>query len=180
MKLQLSRTGLLEFRHFETRPIRAFFIALLAISFISACAKTPSGSEAAAPKAATEESVATSAPAYDDEGIGFRKETVFNEIGVEPPVATYTTVAPGSSDNLDRAFLNAPPQIPHSTEGLLPIKKESNACVACHLPAVAAAVNATSIPDSHMKGDDLSNARFNCSQCHVPQANVPIVVDNTF
>jgi nitrate reductase (cytochrome), electron transfer subunit len=175
MKLQLSRTGLS-----GDMTMKTLLVTILAISFISACAKAPTGGEVATPQAAIETTAVKSAPAYDDEGIGFRKETLFNEVGVEPPVATFTDVAPGSSDNMARAFSTAPPQIPHSTEGLLPIKKDNNACVACHLPAVAAAVKATSVPESHMEGAELSNARFSCSQCHVPQANVPIIVDNTF
>jgi cytochrome c-type protein NapB len=157
-----------------------FLVALLAIGFTSACSDPQSAGPDAGAEVATTPTAVSSSIAYGDEGIGFRKETLFNEQGVEPPVATFTTVAPGSSQNLDRAFSTAPPQIPHSTEGLLPIKTDSNSCIACHLPAVAAALKATSVPESHMRDGGLSNARFSCSQCHVPQANVELIVDNDF
>ena len=162
----------------KTLILRKLLVILLAIGFTSACSD-PQGAGQDASVRVTPTAVSSS-NAYGDEGIGFRKETLFNEQGVEPPVATFTTIAPGSSQNLDRAFSTAPPQIPHSTEGLLPIKTDSNSCTACHLPAVAAALKATSVPDSHMRDGGLSNARFSCSQCHVPQANVELVVDNDF
>ncbi len=117
---------------------------------------------------------------YGDEGIGIRKETLFEEDGVEPPEATFTTMPPGTGIKLERAYLDAPPQIPHSTAGLLPITKSANMCTSCHMPAIAAAVRATAIPESHMNEEMLSNARYNCSQCHVPQADVAVLIDNTF
>ena len=46
--------------------------------------------------------------------------------------------------------------------------------------AVAAAMRATAIPVSYMNGDAISNARYNCIQCHVPQANVGLLVQNDF
>lgn len=161
----------------NTRLLKTLFMALLAISFTSTCSTPQSEVDDVGIAASTTSVVSTT---YGDEGIGIRKETLFDEQGVEPPVATFTKVAPGSSQNLARAFSTAPPQIPHSTEGLLPIKVGNNMCAACHLPAVAAAIKATSVPDSHMRDGELSNARFNCSQCHVPQANVQLVVENEF
>jgi len=43
----------------------------------------------------------------------------------------------------------APLMIPHSTEGLLPITQNNNACLGCHMPAVAKSMGATPIPVSH-------------------------------
>jgi cytochrome c-type protein NapB len=173
------KTGNLKTLILKTRIIR-LLVTLLAIAFTSACSDPQGGGHDASAGVAVSPSAVSTSNTYGDEGIGFRKETLFNEQGVEPPVATFTTVAPGSSQNLERAFSTAPPQIPHSVEGLLPIKTDSNSCIACHLPAVAAALKATSVPDSHMRDGGLSNARFSCSQCHVPQANVELVVDNDF
>lgn len=117
---------------------------------------------------------------YDDEGLGLRSQSVFTEEGVEPPVASFPATPPGVGRLLDRAYPGAPPQIPHATTGLLPITKKGNACISCHMPPVAAALKATEIPVSHKKGDQLSNARYNCSQCHVPQAEVKTLVKNRF
>ena len=152
-------------------------LLLVCLAGLVACAEesaapAPTPEPAAAPEAA--------APDYGDSGLGLRPQTLFDEEGVEPPTATYPTAPPGTSQVLSRAYPLAPPQIPHSTMGLLPITKDGNACQACHMPAVAAAMRATAIPVSHMNGDAISNARYNCSQCHVPQANVGLLVQNDF
>ena len=152
-----------------------------------------------------------------EESLGLRKTNLYSEDKVTPPPVTYTKAAPGTSKKFDRAFENAPPMIPHSVEGLLPIKKGNNACLGCHMPDVAKSMNATPIPPSHftnyrpvtvMKGNkvikegkvvgkDIGNTsdiklakaqklnhlyqgRFNCSQCHAPQANIKPVVKNNF
>ena len=152
--------------------------------------------------------------AYDQTALLLNKaeEVALPEIKDDRP-------APGSAPKFERAFVNAPPMIPHSVDGLLPITKASNACLGCHLPAAAKAAGATPIPPSHftnfrpttvMKGDkvlkegkviatkgDIGNSsdivlakvkklkglyqgRFNCSQCHAPQANLDTPVGNTF
>ncbi len=119
---------------------------------------------------------------------------------------TYTTAAPGTSQRMERSFENAPPMIPHSTVGLVPITKAMNACTTCHMPEVSVAMKSTAMPASHfmdyrpkvvlndgkidiekskvvtkvdLKGK-LSMTRFNCTQCHVTQADVDVVIQNTF
>ena len=119
---------------------------------------------------------------------------------------TYSESAPGTSQRVDRSFENAPPMIPHSTVGLVPIKMNNNACLTCHMPDVAVTMKSTALPASHftnyrpdvhlndgtidvekskevtqidLKGK-LNMARFNCTQCHVTQANVDLAVENTF
>ncbi|OYT11461.1 MAG: nitrate reductase [Bacteroidetes bacterium 4572_112] len=119
---------------------------------------------------------------------------------------TYSESAPGTSQRVDRAFENAPPMIPHSTEGLVPIKMNNNACLTCHMPDVAVTMKSTAIPASHFTNyrpdvhlndgtidiaktkvvtqkdldGKLNMARFNCTQCHVTQANVDLAIENTF
>jgi cytochrome c-type protein NapB len=119
---------------------------------------------------------------------------------------TYSSSAPGTSQRMERAFENAPPMIPHSTEGLVPITIKMNMCTTCHLPEVAVAMKSTPIPLSHMTkyrpdvvlndgtinieknsevtqkdlGGKLDLSRFNCTQCHVPQANIDVAVQNNF
>ena len=152
--------------------------------------------------------------------LGLRKTDLYKEAAdTEGVQAKFDAPAPGSGARYERAFVNAPPMIPHSVEGLLPITKANNACLGCHMPAVAAGVKATPIPASHftnyrpttvMKGGkvvkegkvvapdgDIGNSsdiklakakkmktlyqgRFNCSQCHAPQANIDAAVGNTF
>ena len=155
-----------------------------------------------------------------EEALGLRKTDLYGEDKVTPAKTDYSRPAPGSSKRFERAFVNAPPMIPHSVDGLLPITKDNNQCLGCHMPDVAKSMNATPIPESHFtnyrpttvmkdgeevkggkvigiaKGDlgnvgdikiakakhlkTLYQGRFNCSQCHAPQAKVDTAVGNTF
>ncbi|PAF45390.1 hypothetical protein BKH40_03645 [Helicobacter sp. 11S02629-2] len=104
------------------------------------------------------------------------------------PEYSWTTKGPGEAVRIKRAYENAPPQIPHSTEGLLPITKDNNSCMGCHMPNVASSVGSTPIPKSHFfdfrrnKDDNgkLDGTRFVCTTCHVPQANAKPLVKNNF
>jgi len=154
----------------------------------------------------------------DETVLGLRKTSLFNE-DVKPVDGKFDRAAPGASARFERAYVNAPPMIPHSTDGLLPITKDNNQCLGCHMPEAAKGVGATAIPASHftnyrpttvlkdgelvkegktvgMKGemgnvsdiviakakksDKLYQGRFNCSQCHAPQADIKTAVGNTF
>ncbi len=148
-----------------------------------------------------------------EESLGLRKTNLYAEEGITVAKVEYSKEAPGAAKTIDRSFENAPPLIPHSVEGLLPITKSNNSCLGCHLPDVAKSVGATAIPPSHFvsfrpatlikangtmikdgevvvntanisapmdKLGKLNNARYNCSQCHVPQANVKPLVKNNF
>ena len=157
-----------------------------------------------------------------EETLGLRKTNLYKEdkdtVGVK---TDYSRPAPGQSTKFERAYVNAPPMIPHSVDGLLPITQNNNQCLSCHMPESAKAMGATPIPVSHFtnyrpttvykngelvkegkvvgiqKGDELGNVsdikiakpkksdklyqgRFNCSQCHAPQAKVDTDVANTF
>ncbi len=158
--------------------------------------------------------VATTGGSVSDESLSLRKAPVHTEASITPPKITYTKVAPGQAKTIERSYVNAPPLIPHSVKGLVPITKGNNACLGCHLPSVAASVHATPIPKSHFvsfrpklvlknnkvikEGDVVAKVngganevfedklhklypgRYNCTQCHVPQANVKPLVNNTF
>lgn len=113
------------------------------------------------------------------------------------PLATWTKVEAGDATRLPRVFQGAPPQVPHSLDGLLPITKDENPCFACHLPNMAGDDDVP-IPASHFarakvmvasraeagpgagaalsyvtgyaQDEDLPGARYNCVQCHTPVA----------
>jgi cytochrome c-type protein NapB len=137
-------------------------------------------------------------------------ELGYGDRGTPPPVE-YSKAAPGTSKKFERSYQNAPPMIPHSVEGLLPITIKNNACLGCHMPNVAASMGATPIPPTHFKDfffetksklikhklyedeaaykarlaklakkEDIAPQRYNCSQCHAPQANAKPLVANTF
>jgi cytochrome c-type protein NapB len=125
------------------------------------------------------------------EEIGIRQTPVEEDIAplaiIDPEYAPKPPPTPRTSKKYKRAYENALPQIPHSTEGLLPITKENNACLGCHMPEVAKAVKATLIPPSHFinfrtgqKLNRLYQGRYSCTQCHIPQLDVQLMVKNTF
>jgi cytochrome c-type protein NapB len=107
-------------------------------------------------------------------------------------VETYTADEAGESQRLGRAFPDAPPQIPHSVEDMLPITASDNECINCHHPDNAAGPEDAPIPRSHFQravmrkgkkneamawtvekyedAGDLAGTRYHCTMCHTPQA----------
>ncbi len=119
--------------------------------------------------------------------------------------ARFTDAKPGNAETFNRSFENAPPLIPHTVEGFLPIKIESNICLSCHMPDKVEETGAVAIPKMHFTNlrpalneengiyhfsqkdtlvrveiDKLNNAFFNCTQCHVPQAKIRVNIENLF
>ena len=148
-----------------------------------------------------------------EESLGLRKTNLYTEDTTVGDKTVYIQKAAGESKLIDRAFENAPPMIPHSVDGMLPITINNNACTGCHTPGVAESMNATPIPKSHFTNfrpdtslakdgsivkngkmvsntsdlktsskhlDQLSGARFNCSQCHAPQSMETAAPANEF
>ena len=143
-----------------------------------------------------------------ESSLGYRESSLYNEKNKGVESSTYSKAAPGTSNKIQRAFQDAPPMIPHDTEGMLIITKGNNQCLQCHRPEVAEAVGATPIPKSHflnmrpinkvvdgklVKGvDNLQNqisvkqitkvyeGRYNCTQCHAPQSNAKLITENKF
>jgi len=122
-----------------------------------------------------------------EESLGLRKTDLYTENTTVADTTSYSTVAAGESKVYERAFENAPPMISHDVEGMLPITTNNNSCLGCHDPLVAPSVNATAVPKSHlfdMRNETalatVSNARYNCTQCHAPQSDNEPLVENTF
>ena len=152
-----------------------------------------------------------------ERALGLRKTDLYQEEKGQGVEADYNRPSPGSSTRFERAYKDAPPMIPHSVVGLIPITKENNQCLGCHMPEIAPSVGSTPIPATHFTnyrpetvlknnkvlkegkevGKDLKNTsdiklaqtrktdtiykgRFNCTQCHAPQAKVKTDVANTF
>ncbi len=82
-------------------------------------------------------------------GMGLRKTDLYSENTTEGTKADYDRPSPGSSTRFERAYKDAPPMIPHSVEGLLPITKMNNQCLGCHMPEIAPSVGSTPIPATH-------------------------------
>ena len=82
--------------------------------------------------------------------LGLRQTDLYSEEAeTEGVQADFSRPAPGASTKFERAYVNAPPMIPHSVEGFLPIKQGNNQCIGCHMPETAKAMGATPIPVSH-------------------------------
>ncbi|PAF41118.1 nitrate reductase cytochrome c-type subunit [Helicobacter sp. 11S03491-1] len=120
--------------------------------------------------------------------LGLRKAPVSDEKDVSLSDYQYSTSPAGESQKIERSYENAPPLIPHDTEGMLDITQDNNMCLGCHAPDVAQSVGATPVPKSHTYDlrnhhaikDGIAQSRYNCTQCHVPQANAKPLVKNNF
>jgi len=142
-----------------------------------------------------------------EESLGLRKTDLYSETSETVGHMTkYGSTPAGSSKKFARAYQDAPPMIPHSVEGMLPIKINNNQCKTCHVDSAPYDKTIPSVPPSHFtnfrpsssyaikhantSSEDLSHvsikkenklvgARFNCSQCHAPQAE-GLAVESTF
>ena len=122
------------------------------------------------------------------EQIGLRRVNLENENAVKLPDFNYTSSMPGESALIERSYQNAPPLIPHEISDMLPITRDNNSCLSCHDKSVASSVGATPIPPTHYfnyrtdkkTGDQINDARFNCTQCHVPQSDAKPIIGNSF
>jgi cytochrome c-type protein NapB len=147
------------------------------------------------------------AKTVSEESLGLRKTDLYSETTTKADKTSYSKNAAGSGHKFKRAFQDAPPMIPHDTEGMLPITINNNQCTGCHQPGVAESLGTLPYPESHMtdfrpahnfdgktftksidnmknevsikKTGTLEGARFNCSQCHAPQSE-GLAVENTF
>jgi cytochrome c-type protein NapB len=124
--------------------------------------------------------------AIPDDSIGLSKTSVYDV--PDPAVYKYRGGDPGTNKRIAKSYNAAPPMIPHTTKDMVPIRRGSNLCKDCHaqpemigqklepgMPVPA--------PASHyvnVKKGQLYMGRWNCTQCHRPQANVEVLVQNTF
>jgi cytochrome c-type protein NapB len=126
-----------------------------------------------------------------EDSLGLSKTSVFD--APVPDAFAYSDAFPGTSERLPLAYPGAPPQIPHEIDQFLPVTRASNKCLVCHnqpqFREQKELVLATPMPASHytdLREDpgkvtqNLIGARYVCNQCHVPQAEVKPLVENTF
>ena len=142
-----------------------------------------------------------------DENIDMSTDMLMSDESPLGEMPEYSKVRGGASELIDRSFENSPPLIPHKTQGMLPITIQDNKCLRCHLPDNAKKFEATPTPQTHFTSyrpvvvqeesglykvdveqnevvqkelGEFNNAMYNCSQCHVAQANVTVDIDNVF
>jgi len=118
-------------------------------------------------------------------------------------LAQYPDTDAGEAEKLARSFPDAPPQIPHTVEDMLPITAEDNECLECHHPSNAIEKEDVPVPKTHFRqavmakgkkkddgmvwvvkgyeqAKDVVGARYNCDMCHTPQAGNARVVSSSF
>lgn len=84
-----------------------------------------------------------------------------------------------------RSYRQQPPLIPHSSEQYQ-IDTNANRCLSCHDWSKAGKRGAPTLSMTHYLDregrqlDTVSGTRWFCNQCHVPQADAPALVDNSF
>lgn len=121
-----------------------------------------------------------------DDSLGLSKTSVYDV--PDPDVTTYGGGDPGTNKRAPKSYHTAPPMITHSITDMVPITRESNLCKDCHVQPELLKQRVTKgmpipAPASHyisVKKGDLHMARWNCVQCHRPQAKVDVLVQSTF
>lgn len=99
----------------------------------------------------------------------------------EPPIPKWIT----NDIRVMRAYPEQPPVIPHSIEGYQ-LSVNANRCLSCHKREFTESSGAPMISVTHyMTRDgqmlaDVAPRRYFCTACHVPQADVKPLVNNTF
>jgi cytochrome c-type protein NapB len=126
-------------------------------------------------------------PPVSDLDIGLRKTALTDDR--VPPRAVFTDASPGGNARLARAYEGAPPLIPHSLEGLVPIRSSENSCLLCHQTGSTDPADPPQVPRSHridfraapgVVRETVAGARWNCTACHVMQSDAPVPVENRF
>ncbi len=134
--------------------------------------------------------VAVYAEADDGLRVWFREADLGALSDQQLPV--YHASEPGESERLERSWPDAPPQIPHTVEDMLPITADDNECIECHHPDNALTKADMPFPETHFQrpvmaegpegsamvwvvaryeeAEDLVGSRYNCDMCHAPQA----------
>ena len=106
-----------------------------------------------------------------------------------PAPFIFTDESPGDSTLLPRSYDGAPPLVPHSLDGLVPIAREENLCLFCHAIGSTDPGDPPQVPRSHfidwrvapdVVRDTVAGARWTCTTCHVRQSDAPTPVGNTF
>jgi cytochrome c-type protein NapB len=108
-----------------------------------------------------------------------------------PPIAPLPTPPPepGEAPAVPASFEGAPPSVPHTIADYLPITRDENLCVDCHLVQDKEPGDPTPIPESHfmdlrhspdVRGDALVGTRWSCVACHVAPQGVEPLVTNRF
>lgn len=117
------------------------------------------------------------------------QRAVDNMRGPTPLAETVKPAPMVNPDNSDvrrvRNYAMQPPVIPHKIESYQ-VDKNANRCMMCHARTRTQESQAPMISVTHFQNREgnflaeLSPRRYFCLQCHVPQADLPPLVQNNF
>lgn len=124
--------------------------------------------------------------AIPDDAIGLSKTSVYDDPA--PIIVNYGGGDPGTNKRAARSYNTAPPMITHTTKDMVPITRDFNLCKDCHVQPDLLKQKITKgmpipTPASHyadLAKGQLYMGRWNCTQCHAPQAKVDVLVQSTF
>ena len=159
-----------------------------ALLLLAACATAQGPAPLAQPPEKAIAPAAPPAPGLSDQDLGLSRGSLFEV--TEPRPFKFVNESPGGNDRLPRAWGASPPRIPHDIAGYLPITLQRNQCLKCHdVEKMKEPEDPTPIPPSHhvdwrnapgVVRKEIAGARWVCTSCHVPQAQVPPPVENRF
>ncbi|MGH6769222.1 MAG: nitrate reductase cytochrome c-type subunit [Xanthobacteraceae bacterium] len=110
-----------------------------------------------------------------------RGTTPLDQVGPAEPM----TPQQNTSIREPRSYPEQPPLIPHAIEGY-EISVRANRCLSCHARTRIRESQAPMVSITHFSDRDgqflasISPRRYFCTQCHVPQHNVRVPVENDF
>ena len=123
-----------------------------------------------------------------DAKLGLSKTSVF-EVPA-PPAHQAEDSTPGEKPLPKRLSTELPPVIPHGIADLLPITRDSNACLGCHdVQGPKVKGEPTPIPASHhvdlrnapgKTQEQVAGARYVCISCHVPRSDAKPLVGSQY
>jgi nitrate reductase (cytochrome), electron transfer subunit len=125
--------------------------------------------------------------AISDLELGLRKTALDDDRA--PGAFVYPDASPGENALIARAFDGAPPLIPHSLDGFVPITSSDNTCLMCHHIGSSDPGDPPQVPASHLRDlrhapdvvrETVAGARWNCTACHVMQSSAPVLVESRF
>jgi len=121
-----------------------------------------------------------------EDSLGLSKTSVYDDPA--PIIVNYGGGDVGTNKRAVKSYNTAPPMITHTITDMVPITRDFNLCKDCHVQPDLLKQKITKgmpipAPVSHyvnVKKGEMYMGRWNCIQCHRPQAKVDVLVQSTF
>lgn len=159
--------------------------AIVGAALLAVAASLPACTSVSQEQKTVQSPMAVADAGIPDMELGLSKSSVFEDPA--PIVFSYTGGDPGTNAAAETSYHTAPPMITHSIVDMVPILQDANLCKDCHVnpDLIGQKIDQgvpTPAPRSHYveNSNDLYMGRWNCTQCHRPQADVPPLVASTF